>query len=1317
MALKVGELFATLNLDDADFSSGLNEAKNSAASAAASIAQTLGVAALGKQMFSSFTDFESAFAGVMKTVDETARTTYDDLQQSIINMSKELPASATEIAAVAEAAGQLGIGADQIMDFTRVMIDLGESTNLSATDAATTLAQFANVMGTSQGEYSNLGSTIVALGNSFATTEADIAAMAQRMAGAGAQVGMSEADVLGFAAALSSVGIESQAGGSAFSTFTSKMSLAVSKGGKDLSKYAKVAGMTSAEFKKAFQEDATGAILTFIDGLGKSEDGIKTLANLGITDISMTRALLAAAGASDMFASAVQTANGAYSENNALSEEAAKRYATVASRIAMLKNRITEMLRQFGEAMLPAFEALMPIATKVIDSITNMSTGMKQGILGVSAFLAAIGPAKLIMSLFGSAMTTAGGALSFLISPVGIAVGAFALLYKNSERVRNTVAKVAKSFKVLFAALKHGIKPLDAVYKAIRAGFGEDVANEVLPTLDKIGHAWDSTAKWLSTTTKGIKNAFNSGMKTGGIFQGLENAARFTWARVGQLFQKGADAFKGSGVYNSVSAMLGGIKTAFTSGLRTGGVLQGVENVGRLLWGKLKSSLLSIPGMSDVASSVKTTLSGLVTSVKTWFSGVDWSGIWDGITGTYETLKTKVSGLLGSLPDIISGFIADAANFTGSGQFAQLGERFIGFLATAIEAKAGGGAASIINAISGMFSELSGEDVGANLKTALGNIGQIALDAIVAGIGAVGDGATALIDAVGGLLKSALSKENLEAASAGLTSIGSSLIDAIVQSLSTVTTAGTSIATALAGLLAGIDWGYAADSISSICSSLLSEMASKMSTTDVSSLITSIGTAIGAGSAGLITAGTALLADFVSGLFNGNTWAILWSAGKEIVVALGTGFAQGFSEAFDVDYIIDKLYDLGKKIAIALGMSEEEYEISMGNYTITDTGELTDEAQKIVEEFRTELANGMSEEQALDFMVKWTGTGTDTLTTELHNLFEQAFPSSGMPDIVDIPITPNFVPTEIPDITDIPITPTIEASTPPEVPSDFGASVTEAINASLSESASTVAVPDSIFASMSTQLSTAGTTAGQSYSDGMASGISGSTSVSTAVSTIVTSIQTPLTSAISTARLQGVGISGALGSGISIGGSSVTSAMSGVVTSLKSTLSTATASVRTSGLNFSRGLAQGIRAGKSAVISAATEVAKAAITAANTTLDIGSPSRVMKQTGRWFDEGFALGIEHNVRTVTGAASDMAHMAAAAVSIGNPGAGVRSNTVHRTSTTSVQIDYDRLADAMAQRPVNVDMDGVRVGRIVTRRQNQSSRSAALGLGKA
>lgn len=60
------------------------------------------------------------------------------------------------------------------------MIDLGNSTNLTADEAASAFAKFANITGTAAEDYGRLGSTVVALGNNFATTEADIVAMSTR---------------------------------------------------------------------------------------------------------------------------------------------------------------------------------------------------------------------------------------------------------------------------------------------------------------------------------------------------------------------------------------------------------------------------------------------------------------------------------------------------------------------------------------------------------------------------------------------------------------------------------------------------------------------------------------------------------------------------------------------------------------------------------------------------------------------------------------------------------------------------------------------------------------------------------------------------------------------------------------------------------------------------------------------------------------------------------------------------------------------------------------------------------------------------------
>lgn len=150
-------------------------------------------------------------------------------------MAKEMPTSAVEIAGVAEAAGQLGIQTDNILGFTKTMVMLGDSTNLSADEAATALARLANITGMPQDSFQKLGSTIVALGNNFATTESEITAMGLRIAGAGSQVGMTEAQIMSFSAALSSVGIEAEAGGSAFSTLLSNMQLAVETGSESSS--------------------------------------------------------------------------------------------------------------------------------------------------------------------------------------------------------------------------------------------------------------------------------------------------------------------------------------------------------------------------------------------------------------------------------------------------------------------------------------------------------------------------------------------------------------------------------------------------------------------------------------------------------------------------------------------------------------------------------------------------------------------------------------------------------------------------------------------------------------------------------------------------------------------------------------------------------------------------------------------------------------------------------------------------------------------------------------------------------------------------
>ena len=360
-------------------------------------------------------DYESAFAGVKKTVDGTPQQ-FAQLSTSIREMAKEMPSSAVEIAHVAEAAGQLGVPIGAIKDFSKTMINLGVSTNLSSEEAASSIAKIGNIMqvsGKDLGTWSgHFGSAVVDLGNHFATTERDIVEMTNRLAAGGKLAGLTTPEILGLATAMSSVGIEAEAGGSAMTQTLTGIGKAVSgvgKGAKEkLEVIAQTAGMTAEQFSTAWKQKPAEALQAFIKGLqrahdeGKNMDGI--LDELGMTGIRQGNMLKSLASASDKMSEAVSRSNTAWKENNALTNEASKRYETTESQLKIFKNKLTDIAIEFGGPLLKALNSSLDAAKPWLQTLSDMakkfsemSTEQQRNIIGWGAFAAAIGPALKVL--------------------------------------------------------------------------------------------------------------------------------------------------------------------------------------------------------------------------------------------------------------------------------------------------------------------------------------------------------------------------------------------------------------------------------------------------------------------------------------------------------------------------------------------------------------------------------------------------------------------------------------------------------------------------------------------------------------------------------------------------------------------------------------------------------------------------------------------------------------------------------------------------------------------------------------------------------
>lgn len=430
---------------------------------------TVPLVGAGATMVKFSSDYESAFAGVRKTVDATEEE-YQKLSDSIIDVSKRMPTAATEIAGVMEAAGQLGIAKENLTSFTETMVMLGDTTNLSADSAASALAKFANVTNMSADNYDRLGSVIVDLGNNFATTEADIVDMGTNLAATGNLVGLTQPQIMAVATALSSCGIEAEAGGSAISKLLKQIDVAVqtfetsskvidSTGyslrdlemladqdassfkkvaaslgltsdelknymdhANDLQDFADVAGVSAEQFIQAWGDDAVGALGLFIDGLNDTErngkSAVEILDEMGITEVRLSNAVLSLASSNGILTDAVDLANSAWDDNTALADEAEQRYATFASQCSILWNEIKALGIELGNELIPTVKDLVGGVSDIVSWFSSLDSGTKRTIVNLGLVAAAVGPVTTVFGKLTSGVGT-------VISTISTATSAF----------------------------------------------------------------------------------------------------------------------------------------------------------------------------------------------------------------------------------------------------------------------------------------------------------------------------------------------------------------------------------------------------------------------------------------------------------------------------------------------------------------------------------------------------------------------------------------------------------------------------------------------------------------------------------------------------------------------------------------------------------------------------------------------------------------------------------------------------------------------------------------------------------------------------
>ena len=526
---------------------------------------------IGAASVKSFADWESAFAGVMKTVDETATTTYKDISDGIRQMAKETASSKEAIAGVAEVAGQLGVSADDVLEFTKTMVMLGDSTNLSAEDAASSLAKVVNITGDSMKSIDQLGSAIVALGNNFATNESDIVEMTNRLASAGTIAGLSTTDILALSTAMSSVGIEAEAGGTAMTQTLTAISQAVENADAKLETMAQVAGTTAENFASTWNSNPTQALQMFIDGLSdmnaKGEETYGILDELGMSGVRQSNMLQSLALANDVLADAVDVSNQAYQDNTALTDEASKRYQTFNAQVSQTKERLTDIGIQIGEILMPYVQKFIDKIQELADWFSNLSSNQQEMIVKIGLIVAAIGPVLSIVgkviSTFGTITSGIGKLVAFLPTISGVISAVGAVITGTVLPAIGAVIAAVAPFLPVILGVAAAIAAVILVVKnwAEITAFAKEKWTELTEFLSStwenistmLSEAWEKFKLTMYNGIMGIvTNIKDIGTKIKNAFSNIMKNA-YTW---------GADLLKNfiNGIASKVSELIGKVK-------------------------------------------------------------------------------------------------------------------------------------------------------------------------------------------------------------------------------------------------------------------------------------------------------------------------------------------------------------------------------------------------------------------------------------------------------------------------------------------------------------------------------------------------------------------------------------------------------------------------------------------------------------------------------------------------------------------------------------------------------------------------------------
>ena len=339
-------------------------------------------------------EFESSMADVRKVVDFKTQEEYQSMQRDILNLSRKIPMTGKELAAIVAAGGQSGVAKENLTGFASDAAKMGVAFDMAAGQAGEAMATLSNVLQIPIPKISRLGDAINHLSDNANSKASDIVNVLTRIGSDIKQLGMTETQGAAWGSTFLSMGKAPELAAQAIKGMVT--SLSVLKAGKG-EEYLKQLGLSTEEFAKAMNKDANGAMLDLLSRVKRLDKDAQ---------FPMLMEMFGQQYADDalMMANNVEEYNrqlhlleerdpsGNLKYLGSMQREFENRSATTANQFQLFKNGVTELGIAIGSILLPAANSFLTAGIEIANALADWSAkypGLTKSIVGVVASLLA----------------------------------------------------------------------------------------------------------------------------------------------------------------------------------------------------------------------------------------------------------------------------------------------------------------------------------------------------------------------------------------------------------------------------------------------------------------------------------------------------------------------------------------------------------------------------------------------------------------------------------------------------------------------------------------------------------------------------------------------------------------------------------------------------------------------------------------------------------------------------------------------------------------------------------------------------------------